>query len=259
MRLKAGVLVRRISHQQFHKLSILSFGWNRFMVQVINDVFSAVAAGLATLGVVLAALKVFFDLRHQSRKNFVERCEFSKLFLKECNDGTPMHPLSKQQGYFAIVGSDKLSVKEIVHLLKLKDSEKAIKYFASGRRYLRLSSQEGGVQIDFETWIERQWLRSALIYVGVFLYFVLWVIAWMPLLSLYALSKPYMPWQLGLLFALVLVSSAIYILRAANNLDLAQKLVASQEVDAEVAEFAQKVRSVRKAKFSRRMSMRSFI
>ncbi|MEB5967313.1 hypothetical protein [Comamonas testosteroni] len=211
------------------------------MDKLVMDLFAAVGALVAAVGVLVASAKVFVDLRHQSRSKFVERCRFSKEFLSEYRSGAPMHPFVKQQGFFAIAGTDKLNVQDVEHLLRLRNSEKAIKSFVAGSRYLRLMELEGEKRIGFKRWIGRPWLRSTFIYAGVALYFVLWLVAWSPLLSLFLMQKPYLPWQMALAVAIVMVPCAIWFLKAANNLDLAEKLVATQEIDEEVAEFEQAV------------------
>lgn len=203
---------------------------------------TALVSVLATGGGVLAAVKVAVELQLLSRTKYQDRYRLSKEFLSEYYNGTPMHPRLKQLGFFAIAGTDKVSVQDMEYLLRLKDSEKATQRFVSGLRYLQLVELNGKKRIDFKPWVNRAWLRTALTFGGVFLYFALWLGAWLPLLSLALMDKPYLSWEMALICIILFLPSAFVVLFATNNLGIAGKLVETQESDPEVADFDRRMR-----------------
>lgn len=221
------------------------------MDKSVLSFLTALVSVLATGGGVLAAVKVAVELQLLSRTKYQDRYRFSKDFLSEYYSGTPMHPRLRQLGFFAIAGTDKVSVQDMEYLLRLKDSEKATQRFVAGLRYLQLVKLNGNKRIDFKPWVNRAWLRKALTFVGVSLYFVLWIFAWLPLLSLALMDKPFLPWEMALICIILSLPCAFVVLFATNNLGIAEKLVQTQERDLEVADFDRRMRVTQNARVPR--------
>ena len=217
---------------------------NSLLSQVVT-VAPLVGAGAA----VFAAIKNAADLSQLSRAKSREEYKFAKEFFFDCQDiSRKMHPFLKEKGLLAIGGDADMEVSDVEYLLRLKDSPRALRNFAAGRKFLNPISDEGDKRISFKARYQWKWVRRALQAWYLIWYFIFCMCAAFPLLAPFLWKKTNTSWEVALVTLIVLLPLAFFALKAGIKINQAEWLVANQDLDSEVDFFESQKTSPKKTR-----------
>ncbi|RDI96858.1 hypothetical protein DVT68_19815 [Dyella solisilvae] len=184
-------------------------------------------------GIVIAAVgaaKLLYDVFIGKRGRMREEYSFAKQFLDEVATNKQLHPYLREKGYQAIAGDSQLGADEIEYLLSLKSPQRALRDFVLGHPYVELLSTAGDLKIGFKRKYTTVWSRAWRKYFFGAVYFVLFGLAFFPLL--FAQVRGIAPMKV---FGSLLVSFGVlgpyayFSLMASTRVYRAEQLVKNQD------------------------------
>jgi hypothetical protein len=218
---------------------------DKSLLSQIVTVAPLVGAGAA----ILAAIKNAADISHLSRAKSREEYKFAKEFFSDCQDASKkVHPFLKEKGLLAIGGDADIAVSDVEHLLRLKDSPRALKCFAAGREFLNPISDGGDKRISFKSRYRWKWVRGVIKSWYLIWYFMFCMCAAFPLLAPLLSKKINTSWEAAALTLILFLPLAFLALKAGVKISQAEWLVANQEFDPEVVSFESQKTSPKKTR-----------
>jgi len=132
---------------------------------------------------IFGAGRAMYELKVGQKKHLREEYDFAKQFIDE-TEKEDLHPYTKEKGYQAVAGSTIAQSHEVEYVLSLKNPVQCLRDFSLSRTLLTDFPKDNSVQDKllfkekYGSESKRRWLKRWYL----FLYFVLAVVAFLPLI-----------------------------------------------------------------------------
>lgn len=114
------------------------------------------------LGTVIGAFKFINEMLTNSKARLREEYRFAKEFLADMDDEEcALHPVAIERGYYAIAGTNSVTVTEIKYLLDLTSPDRKLRDYVSSRKYVEVNSEGSriGFREKYKSMLSRRWRK----------------------------------------------------------------------------------------------------
>lgn len=190
-----------------------------------NIIFKVATLALGVVGMGQLFYKLALDRKGRMRDEY----KFARDFLEDKSKTERMHPFLREIGYRAIAGDERLCADEVEYLLSLKNSDRALRDYVMGKKYMTHLPCGGNLQISFKKKYRRPWTLKYMQIGYLALYILLATLALGPFLFSKFLFKDIRDMLLVSCFSLVVFGPYAWLsLNAAVRVHCAERLVANQ-------------------------------